>query len=44
MQLLRQDEAPLWELAAAETPAFNHARYLLTASGNTIYDDADAEY
>lgn len=32
MQQLRQDEAPLWELAAAETPAFNHARYLLSAS------------
>ena len=44
MQQLRQDEAPLWELAAAETPAFNHARYLLSASGYPIYDDADAEY
>ena len=44
MQQLRQDEAPLWELAAAGTPAFNHARYLLSASGYPIYDDADAEY
>ena len=44
MQQLRQDDAPLWELAAAGTPAFNHARYLLSASGYPIYDDADAEY
>ena len=44
MQQLRQDDAPLWELAAAGTPAFNHVRYLLSASGYPIYDDADAEY
>ena len=43
MQQLHQDDAPLWELAAAGTPAFNHARYLLSASGYPIYDDADAE-
>ena len=44
MQQLHQDDAPLWELAAAGTPAFNHARYLLSASGYPIYDDAEAEY
>ena len=44
MQQLQQEEEPLWELAAARTPAFNHARYLLSASGYPIYDDADATY
>ena len=44
MQQLHQDEGPLWELAAAGTPAFNQARYLLSASGYPIYDDADADY
>lgn len=44
MQQLRQEEAPLWALAASGTPAFNHARYLRAASGYPIYDDADAEY
>ena len=38
MQQLQQEEEPLWELAAARTPAFNHARYLLSASGYPIYD------
>ena len=44
MQQLQQEEEPLWELAAARTPAFNHARYLLSASGYPICDDADATY
>ena len=33
MQQLQQEEEPLWELAAARTPANNHARNLLSASG-----------
>lgn len=44
MQQLQQDEAPLWELAASGSPAFNHARYLLSASGYPVYDEADATY
>lgn len=44
MQQLHQAEAPLWQLAAEGSAAFNHARYLCAASGYPIYDDADAQY
>ena len=43
-QHLRQDKNVLQKLAAKDTQAWNHARYLLSSSRYPVYDDSEAIY